>query len=358
MNPSNNEHECKLIPCSSCSMYRVATNNELLWLNDHLPSWELNPGPINMICPSCIEKEKLLHHIRELESTIHYLNERLESLRNIRDNEDIIDKSINQLVHQYASLSINDNDKSLAVDSLAGNVTLLNCTNASRLDASNLTSVQADTTSIFDDILNGLNKNPTSNLLSTHNDSLTPSVPDTLTISTTEHDSLLYISDTSVWDESDQPTKFNDTEIVIPISDQSQNNTKVGSTLSKQPNQTSSKDTSILKLNPVVNSKIEVILAGDRSFKNVKLSLVPTDQKTYLKIAPSDTRTSELIDTVEYFLDKTQNSAACVVLQLTRFDCIYGKTELIKRSITDFSDKLVAQGVALVLSGPVPYPSL
>ena len=167
---------------------------------------------------------------------------------------------------------------------------------------------------------------------------------------------------TSVWSESKQTsTLTNKTNNSVQNEDGVSDifhNSSTETILNKHCKQTDDFQIECVtdKYNPVVNQNIKVVLAGDKSFKNMKLNSSFPDK--CLKIAPHNTNINELTETAKFFVDKMHRNMEYVVLQVSHHDCTQGKTELIKQTISNFSSQLFSQNVNLVISGPIPYPSL
>ena len=105
----NTSYDCIFLPCPICQMLRCLSREEHQFLQGM------------STCQKCIENEELVLEVGKLQTIIKGLEERVTSLRNIRENETVIDQSIDLLTNQFDSLNVADTSK-ICVDDVASNV--------------------------------------------------------------------------------------------------------------------------------------------------------------------------------------------------------------------------------------------
>ena len=314
----NSNNVRNLLPCNGCEMYRFPTQQEIVWLQDHSKLGDDSSETITMTCPNCVERDGLKLYIEKLKSTIDYLNDRVTSLRNIRHSESIIDESIDHLTDQFKSIDISDTSNIMPIDSVAENVTIVDCTDATLLNTSNATSVWADTTDVFDEVLAGLQTKPKTVVtipkvhtpdVNSINDSLHSSVADTLVVPREKHIDVLshQESDHSNW-----------------------------------------------------HNNIELLVIGDESLAPFYVNNVPADSQNsenMFKVARPNALLGDLVETTKFFLDRFPKIKT-VVFHGGSTVMKRGKTEVIKTMYRMLIEQLKCRNINLVLSGPFPNPCM
>ena len=331
----DNNVECKLIPCTICKMFCLTTPDELLsWVGSTNSTGEMNMESITMTCSRCIEKENLQRYIKTLQSKIKYLNNRVASLRSIRDFENSIDDSINQLADQFDSFHVTNNNSNILPDGYAEKVTILDCTDASQLDNSNGTSIWDDTSSIFDNVLNGLQ----------------------------EKTQPIVVTDTLV----KEPILINDSDPIL---------SDISVVSSKQsencPSQLDNHDDCTTNIN--VDSVTHQSYHSEKTFlsenycEHIKLLVIGDENLSPFHVQPTGTFTpdvmfkvaspnallDDLVETANFFLEKFPN-VETVVFHGGTTVMKRGKTEKIKGLYTKLIDQTKSKNINLVLSGPFP----
>ena len=335
MDTNNKDNECKLLPCNMCKMFRLLTPEELLWITQHSTAEKVNFGCLTMTCPSCIEKQKLVRNIEILKSKINYLNGRVASLRKMRENENFIDKSMNELSERFDLLQASDNSNNLTVNSFAENVTIIDSTDASQFSNLNNTSVWTDTTTIFDDILVGLQQKVNPNTGPDHvqemhssenyplNNILLPAVSDISTTISEQYSEEGFGNDdpaVSNLDESESPhAQVND------FNDSWYNN-------------------------------IKLLVIGDENISSFYIDNTQTkyqDPESVFKVACPNALLGDLVDTAIFFLEKFPK-VETVIFHGGTTVMKRGRTEIIKKMYTNLINRTESMGVNLVISGPFP----
>ena len=285
----------KFVPCKSCEMYRRVDPDQFDFIKQCCSK---NGENIQIHCISCQEKNSLLAQIDDLNNTIFNLNERVSSLIHIRNGEQELDTTVENLGQNFSNMHISNNDDTIP-PVINEEVVEHDC-------IENDNDIEDSTNAISD----------TSNVTSVWSDS--DQVP-VLTTSST----YTYNNDTS--------NKITLPDDLVSDANNSLNNQTIPNESTEQHN------SDIIKGN-------KVILAGDKALRNVKLTSFSSEQEVCLKIAPYNTEVNELAETIHFFLEKMHENVQFIVLQLSNHDCIYGKTEIIKRLITDLSHKLFGRG--------------
>ena len=370
--------ECKLIPCIVCNMFLLTTQEQFVWLKKQNPGGTVLSDCINMTFPSCIEKGQLKQEIEQLKLEIRYLNERVSFLRGIREDEDLIDLSINQLTDQFKSLHVNHEvSDSIVVDSCAQNVTVTDGTDNIEsdvwLDASqtlnvstiadgtiiseqdtNNTSVWADTTNIFEDILTGLlqrNCKEKSSLPC-------PSISDV-------SENVIAASDDDTAGRS-EGSNSQDTLDCLHVPGVEGFPTSYGSAPALSQND--GENAIVIDLNDTlapgvhtdhglcVSPKIKLLVIGDESLTSFNVgSIDGYSSEDMFKIACPNALLCDLVDTANFFLDRFQDVETLVFHGGTTA-MRRGRTEAIKNLYKTLIHGTSLKGINIVLSGPFPNP--
>ena len=300
------ENDAIFVPCKLCDMYRHMDRRQYEPLKQLCTR---SNKPVSIECISCQEKQLLLAQIQDLNDTIFNLNERVASLIHIREEENCLDTTVENLVHDLKHLHLNLNGDDVPEAVLEEVVQAANSANDGN---------PSDTT-VWSESEVEVSNEPSAN---------TPVVTDT----TSNPDTV-----------SDNTNTIGNIETASKEKAHGQVNNDL-------------KRTSVP--NPVIDKNIKVILAGDKTFNLIQLASSNLNSEKCLKIAPVNTHVEQLIENIDFFVEKMQDNPNSVVLQVSTLDCIHGRTEVIKQRINDFAEALYNRGMSLVLSGPVPYPSL
>ena len=366
-----NQSECKLIPCLTCQMYLLATNDEYAKLKEQCPEPSLDSDCIVITCQNCVDKEQLHQQIELLNSEINYLNGRVSSLRSIRDDKNIIDQSINEFTNMFDALYVGpDNSGTVLMKSYSQNIGFVEPS----VDASIDTSIWTDNNNVFDDVLVGLQQRSNISVLpeSVSEEILAES-------KNTENDSVKNESSTSAHSLSfDFSSEMNnksseDTILEITFPHQNDNCLKLVSsndTIDNSVNELTSAipiftdiiyDSHVLptcRPHPTLNNDdiIETLIIGDCSVKHIKMhagSASPNKAKTYKVLKPHSC-IPEMMATAEHLLTKRFKNVKLVILHAGLNDAKIKGSEEIKASIKSFCNLITNKlGKQLVISGPI-----
>ena len=373
-----------LIQCVSCKMYRQITEEEH---QSFLQTFEVSQKEgIVINCFICRENESLMLQIGDLNKTVEKLNERVTSLLQIRDGEESLDRTIEDITSQLAVFHINGNNSSTIVDDISSSEVPLPDGKSIIIQAN--ISETTNNTSIWDDSVGDTHRREGPHLLenkSVMTDKLTnvnisiqtegKSFTSISSTTNTQTDSLMCATSAT------QTEKLNNTNIRLQT--ESKGSTSNSSTINTQtewPMHVSSATQTLRKTLTTCNNRdpppeiidipenicqsainlrtcdnwindIEILIVGDGSFKHLKPL---SDSKKTFKIARAGAPLSDLIDTAEFFLTAFPN------LQVVLFhgginnmkDC---KTEVMKHQYLKLITAAKLLGLKLILSGPCPY---
>ena len=328
----NIPNDCELIPCVICRMFRLTTKEEYVWLKNQSPEGVINPNRITMTCQNCVEKGNILQErdnlkfaVEQLNYQVKYLNDRVASLRSIRDDELLIDVSVDQLTNRFDSLQVSDDTcNSTVVNSVSQNITIAEDTHIPELYNSNDTSVWADTTSVFDEILTGLQDK--------HRDkSATATCP---IISGKENaNQISFISEEGNTLTSDV-----------------RGHQKSSSNAENPVLQTAATDK-----HGAYDSNIDTLVIGDCNIKHIKAH---TRHARVFKALKPQSCIASMAETAQYLLTKRLKQAKQVILHAGVNDTRTKGSEEIKQSIITFSEIMKDLDKNLVVSGPIPFKSM
>ena len=97
------------IPLSCCGLYYLIPQDKVeLFQAEHKQTPKIT-------CSNCREKETLLDQIHDLNNTIMKQQEQISDLRNIKENENFLDQTIENLSNQFADFRLNDMNQSMHV---------------------------------------------------------------------------------------------------------------------------------------------------------------------------------------------------------------------------------------------------
>ena len=334
-----------LLPCKSCEMYCQMDSKQVDFLKKRHTK-----NNIRIPCTSCQQKRSLLNQIEDLNNTIQNLNERISSLIHIRNSEKEMDSTLEHLAQNFDQLHLNNTTSTVPpaiceeVVEFADNNSINNNLTIKDNDKYTLPN-NSTSTSVWDESFDSTNSIPSMNFVSETITSNFSELSNASSISNAHSDVI------SISDNGDCTDSVNGTiDSTITIKNNESGQTRKVSKL--HPEKLSH------NLNAVVNEKIKVILAGDKSLKNVKIASSHFNQQNCLKIAPENENIQHLYDSVNFFIGKLNGNVNHVIIQLGYRDCTQGKTELIKKAVSDLSNELFSQNITLIISSPIPYPSL
>ena len=351
----NVQNDQKLLPCTSCGMFRIATPKEIEWLGDHFPDWDSNINNMIMKCSNCTDKEKLQSYIDELKSKIKYLNDRVTELRNIRLCEEEIDDSVNQLTNQFDSLYVGYNDNlnnTTKIESFVENITVSNSVDSSQLNSSSTTSIWDNITSVFDDAVAGVQ-----NMLISNQEGDTFSKQSSASVTMFNNSSVSNIS--SVPNVPRDKGENND-ELHTELSNTEGNEDDGGPvdiTDGVVDSQDEMANSSPRKVAPskYYFSNIKLLVIGDENLESFNTDSVEQEFKPedMFKVACPNALLGDLVETTKFYLDKFP-SIDTVIFHGGIAVMKRGKTTTIKALYTDLIDVTRNGGVNLVISCPFP----
>lgn len=105
-------------------------------------------------------------------------------------------------------------------------------------------------------------------------------------------------------------------------------------------------------------NEVHTILAGDDSFKDLKLDTNLVQERQYFKVARTGASTEELMSTAQFFMHKLHKSTKNVIIQLTSHASKNGRTENIKKDLHNFIVAMNEANINVGICGPLPYPRL
>ena len=113
-NSALQSHEGNIfVPCKACNMFRLMKPEQFNFLKKH---YHDPKQPAVVHCMSCQDKMTLLRQIDDLNNTIFNqtdtiaeLNERIANLIHIRDCENVLDTTIDNLAQKFDQLQVNNN---------------------------------------------------------------------------------------------------------------------------------------------------------------------------------------------------------------------------------------------------------
>ena len=295
----------RFVPCNSCGMYRlmqIAEYEQYLYSRNVLPEGHF-PA---LTCHTCHEKLSLLDQVNDLNTVIATLQERIESLTQIRTYENDID----ELSAQFARTSL-------------GDVTIPPESGAEvTLGHSQLTNNQLENTSLWS---SGGNNSSTSNAHMCDTNATNPHVLENIV--------------TSV-----KPK----TNLIAHL-----NHTNVGSVYSHKV------DSKSKELNKFcANETVTTILVGGKELKAISISPKVLNTEEYFKIANPNANLHETTANAKFFIDKIHKKARSLVLQVGTSHIEMGHSETMKESLITFSTEMKKLNIDVIISGPIPYNKL
>ena len=311
------------VQCESCSLFLITDHEYYLCLKTQCPG--PSPGTIRFTCNSCQEKESLLLQIHDLNETVFGLNntidklqQRVQSLTNIKDLEDDFNNSVNLLSNQFSAMTVNNGVSFPAlggIEEVTSDKTFISSTGTSVWTDSHLNDNNSDT-----DISDG-----------------TPQLSPQLSsppVSNNNSNNYTEISDRTLHSSSrNQPP-------ILPII------------------QTKTKMERIEDSNKKfeVNDVIKTLIIGDGTVENIDITSDCYSSNSCFKISRRYSHNiKELADTTEFFLDKLHKGVNQLVLQISSFNFFNTNSEEIKDDIKSLIKNMGQRKISLVISGPIPH---
>ena len=100
------------------------------------------------------------------------------------------------------------------------------------------------------------------------------------------------------------------------------------------------------------------MFVGDSMIEKLRIGKEAAHPERMFKIARPASTIRELTEDIEFFSSKLHRNINKVILQLGYQDFRAGKSELLKRDILHLLHQMEEKSVEVVLSGPIPYPSM
>lgn len=363
--------EYKLIPCTSCKMYLMMPETDFhSWVQEQLGDIDLEKNALVLNCVNCIEKDTLIQETLKLNSEITYLNERVSSLRSIREGEDDINTSINSLANRFDVLNVDDfnenepcnptsiegfsQDISVVVDipvTSPVNTSIWEDDSTTLLPLHN-TSEESDNTDLFDDILDNLH-NDTSQLLKrkvSNNEDLTANG------STTELEILIPAEEDNIKTIS-ADSELAATNVYLNIS---ASETDATNQPTEESAEKSTSESRLSKQRTIPSFRqgnhIKTLILGDAAVKNLLLNDKIMRKDEYFRIANSNATLEELIDNAIFFMQKFLFGVTNIILQISFTAVSRGRTEKMKEKLHNFIKSMNTQKIRVTVCGPIPYP--
>ena len=354
----------RFVPCQSCGMYQFFTYENYLLMEKQ---YQAENNAIYLTCCTCSENASLLLQVESLNETVLKLEDRIKSLTSIRDLEDEIDRThenlpylyqtqdstavnSDNLTDQFANYSINSENPCLDNILSNGNSDALQIMNINSSIASPNHALHIDQFSVSSYLLNtfntgGLTKdgtapNQTADLY--HNLEVYDGPTDDGTIATTANQEVTSASLGKYISEENTNT------------DECNNVSDLAAAEDKTVSDPSQK---IKSRHEKLDDKVRIILAGDATIPKVSLFQEQRKDECYKYVKPGATIFNTL-DTVKYLATQRHRNVQKVFLHVGKNDVNNTTTEVVKEGFKLFAANMMNLNKQLIISGPVPSPGM